>query len=121
MPDTIDRVRKIIEDRIHELEDETKKLRESLAALARQDGRKPKAKPARRTSKRAPRGKRQAQLLASIERHPEYKPSEHAHAMKVSPNQVYGLARKLQDEGKITKTAKGTYKVKESKAKAKKS
>ena len=36
--------------------------------------------------------------------------------MKVSPNQVYGLASKLQEEGKITKTAKGTYKVKKSKA-----
>ena len=39
--------------------------------------------------------------------------------MKVSPNQVYALARKLHDEGKITKTAKGTYKTKSTTAKAK--
>ena len=38
--------------------------------------------------------------------------------MKVSPNQVYGLASRLQGEGKITKTAKGTYKAKKSPAKA---
>ena len=37
----------------------------------------------------------------------------------MSPNQVYGLAKKLQGEGKITKTAKGTYKVKQPRAKAK--
>jgi Mn-dependent DtxR family transcriptional regulator len=41
----------------------------------------------------------------------DYRPSEHAKAMKVSPNQVFGLARKLQEEGRITKTAKGTYEM----------
>ncbi|MCD6016691.1 MAG: hypothetical protein K0R88_2775 [Solirubrobacterales bacterium] len=41
--------------------------------------------------------------------------------MKVSANQIYALASKLQDEGRITKTAKGTYKVKQPKAKAKSS
>ena len=121
MSDTLDRARRIIEKRLHELEDEAKKLRESLAGLVHLDGREPKTKPARRTAKRAPRGERQRQLLASIEKHPDFKPSEHAKAMKVSPNQVYGLARKLQDDGKITKTAKGTYKIKRTTAKAKRS
>jgi hypothetical protein len=114
LPDALDRARHVIEERLHELEDEAKKLRDALARLAHQDGRKP----ARRASKRAPRGTRQSPLLASIEKHPEYKSSEHATAMKVSPNQVYGLARKLQDEGTITKTAKGTYKAKKATANA---
>ena len=118
MSDALDRARHIIEERLHELEDEARKLREALAKLAHHDGRKPKSKPARRTSKRAPRGERQSQLLASIEKHPDFKPSEHAKAMKVSPNQVYGLARKLQADGKITKTATGTYKLKAAKAKS---
>lgn len=118
MPDALDRARHVIEERLHELEDEAKKLRDALARLAHQDGRKPKRKPARPPSKRAPRGQRQKQLLASIEKHPDFKPSEHAKAMKVSPNQVYALARKLQDEGKMAKTAKGTYTIKKSKAKA---
>jgi hypothetical protein len=118
LPDALDRARNVIEERLHELEAETKKLRDALARLAHQDGRKPRSKAARRASKRAPRGKRQSQLLASIEDHPEYKPSEHAKAMKVSPNQVYGLASRLQGQGKIAKTAKGTYKAKKSPAKA---
>lgn len=118
MPDALDRARHVIEERLHELEHETKKLRDALARLAHHDGRKPKGQAARRTTKRAPRGERQSQLLASIENHPDYKPSEHAKAMKVSANQVYGLASKLQEEGKIAKTAKGTYKIKKPKAKA---
>ena len=119
MSDTLDRARHLIEERLHELQDEAKKLRESLAGLVHLDGREPKTKPARRTAKRAPRGERQRQLLASIDKHPDFKPSEHAKAMKVSPSQVYGLARNLQDEGQITKTAKGTYKTKSKTAKAK--
>ncbi len=118
MSDALDRARHFIEERLHELENEAKKLRESLAALGHRDGRDAKGKPVRRTTKRAPRGERQRQLLASIEKHPDFKPSEHAKAMKVSPNQVYGLARKLQAEGKIAKTPKGTYKIKAAKAKA---
>lgn len=119
MLDALDRARHIIEERLHELEDEAKKLRDALARLAHQDGRKRKKRSGRPTTKRAPRGERQRQLLTSIENHPDYKPSEHAKAMKVSPNQVYALARKLHDEGKITKTAKGTYRLKELKARAK--
>jgi hypothetical protein len=42
-----------------------------------------------------------ANSFASIEKHPDYTPTEHAKAMKVSPNQVYGLAGKLQAGGKI--------------------
>lgn len=112
MHEALDRARQVIEERLHEIEDESKKLRDALAGLVHQDGRKP----ARQASNRAPRGKRQSQLLASIEKHPDYKPGQHAKAMKVSPNQVYGLARKLQEDGKISKTAKGTYKIKKPKA-----
>jgi hypothetical protein len=41
-------------------------------------------------------------------------------AIGVSTNQVYSVANKLQKEGKLTKTAKGTYRVKQSAAKASK-
>jgi hypothetical protein len=119
MPEALDRARSALEDQLHELEAQAKKLRDALGRLGHEDGRKPARKPAARTSKRAPRGQRQRQLLASIEKHPDYKPSEHAKAMKVSPNQVYGLAKKLQEEGKIVKSAQGTYKAKKSTANAK--
>jgi hypothetical protein len=119
MPEALDRARSAIEDQIHELEAQVKKLRDALAGLGHEDGRKPARQPQRRTGKRAPRGQRERQLLASIEKHPDFKPSEHAKAIKVSPNQVYSLANKLQGEGRITKTAKGTYKVAKPRAKAK--
>jgi hypothetical protein len=112
----------MIEDELHDLEAQAKRLRDALSHFGHEDGHKPTRKPPRRGSKRAPRGQRQRQLLASIEKHPEYKLGEHAKAMKVDPKQVYGLASKLQKEGKITETGKGTYKRKEhSKAKAKSS
>jgi predicted transcriptional regulator len=69
------------------------------------------SQPARKTKKRAKPGQREKQLLASVSKHPEYRPSEHAKAIGVSANQVYAVAAKLQKEGKLTKTAKGTYKV----------
>jgi predicted transcriptional regulator of viral defense system len=103
----------MIEERLTELEGEAKKLRDALASLGHRDGKPSKAQRARRTKKRAKPGQREKQLLASVSKHPEYKPSEHAKAMGVSANQVYSLATKLQKEGKITKTAKGTYKVKQ--------
>ena len=112
MPDTIDKARHMIEECLAELEDEAKKLRRALASLGHRDGKPSKAQPARTTKKRAKPGQREKQLLASLSKHPDYKPSEHAKAMGVSANQVYSLATKLQKEGKLTKTAKGTYKVK---------
>jgi len=112
MPETIDKARKAIEDGLAELEDEAKKLRDALASLGHRDGKPSKAKPAPKARKRAKPGQREQQLLASVTKHPDYKPGEHATAMGVSVNQVYSVATKLQKEGKLTKTAKGTYKVK---------
>ncbi len=111
MPDTIDTARKFIEEQLAKLEEEAKKLREALASLGGRDG-KPAEALAPEAQKRAKPGQREKQLLNSVSKHPDYKPSEHAKAIGVSPNQVYSLARKLQKEGKLTKTAKGTYKVK---------
>jgi hypothetical protein len=120
MSETIDKARQMIEKRLSELEDEAKKLRDALVGLGHRDG-KPSKAPARKTKKRAKPGQREKQLLASVSKHPDYKPSEHAKAMGVSANQVYSLATKLQKEGKLTKTAKGTYKVKRPATKSKKS
>jgi predicted Rossmann fold nucleotide-binding protein DprA/Smf involved in DNA uptake len=112
MTNTIDKARRMIEERLAELEDEAKKLGDALVSLGHRHGKSSKAQPARKTKKRAKPGQREEQLLASVSKHPDYKPGEHAKAMGVSANQVYSLATRLQKEGKITKTAKGTYKVK---------
>ena len=110
----------MIEERLSDLEDEAKKLRGALASLGHRDGKPSKAKPAPKAKKRAKPGQREKQLLASVSKHPDYKPSEHAKAIGVSTNQVYSVATKLQKEGKLTKTAKGTYKVKQPAPKSKK-
>ena len=120
MPNTIDKARKAIEDGLAELEEEAKKLRDALASLGHRDGKPSKAKPAPKAKQRAKPGQREKQLLASVTKHPDYKPGEHAKAMGVSANQVYSLANKLQKEGKLTKTVKGTYKVKEPRTATKK-
>jgi sugar-specific transcriptional regulator TrmB len=120
MPDTIDKARHMIEERLADLEEEAKKLRHALASLGHRGGKPSKAQPTRKTKKRAKSGQREKQLLTSVSKHPDYKPSEHAKAMGVSANQVYSLANKLQKEGKMTKTAKGTYKVNEPRTASKK-
>ena len=124
MPDTIGKARKAIEDGLAELEAEAKKLRDALATLGHRDGKSRDSKPAKaptpKPKKRAKPGQREKQLLTSVSKHPDYKPSEHAKTMGVSANQVYSLATKLQKEGKLTKTAKGTYKVKQPRPKSKK-
>ena len=119
MSETIDKARHMIEERLSELEDEAKKLRDALVGLGHRDG-KPAKAPAPKAKKRAKPGQREKQLLTSVTKHPDYKPSEHAKAIGVSVNQVYSVATKLQKEGKLTKTAKGTYKVKQPAPKSKK-
>ena len=119
MSETIDRARHMIEERLSDLEDEAKKLRDALVGLGHRDG-KPAKAPAPKAKKRAKPGQREKQLLTSVSKHPDYKPSEHAKAIGVSTNQVYSVATRLQKEGQLTKTAKGTYKVKQSAAKASK-
>jgi hypothetical protein len=120
MTSTIDKARHMIEERLSELEDEAKKLRDALIGLGHRDGKPAKETSAPKAKKRAKPGQREKQLLTSITKHPGYKPSEHAKAIGVSTNQVYSVATKLQKERKLTKTAKGTYKVKQSAANASK-
>ena len=111
--DAIDKARSTIEDRLRELRDEEKRLIDALKALGGKarsashlDGagsRKPK-----QTRKRAPRGQREKQLLASIKKHPNYKQADHAKEIGIQPNQVYGLVNKLSKDGKVKKGKDGT-------------
>lgn len=116
----VDRVRGFIQQRIQEIEPELRQLRSALAKLTSDSSfkRSPrKASGRRRRAKRAPRGQRANQLIASIHKNPNYRAADHAKAIGVSPNQVYALASRLQKEGTIAKGSTGTYKVKRSPAK----
>lgn len=112
MSEAIDSARKTIEDRLQELRDEEKRLVDALKALggtakrtAHLDGGSKKPK---RSRKRAKPGEREKQLLASIKKHPDYKQAEHAKAIGISSNQVYGLVNKMTTAGTIKKTKGGT-------------
>jgi predicted Rossmann fold nucleotide-binding protein DprA/Smf involved in DNA uptake len=111
----------MIEDRLRELEAEASRLRGALASLGgdRPRGstrarRRPAANGRRRsaTRKRAPRGQREAEFLAAVEKSPGAKVPAIAEEMGVAPNQVYGLARRLHRAGRIRKRPGGGYALK---------
>lgn len=107
MADVIAQARALLEARLRELDGEATRLRQVLAGLgdiATDNPRRPSRSPRRRQgAKRARRGERQQQFLRVIENHPTAKPSEIAKEMGVSASQVHALARRLQDEGVLTK------------------
>ena len=53
--------------------------------------------------KRAPRGKREQQLLTSIGAHPEFRVADHAREVGVKPQQLYPILRRLSEKGAIVK------------------
>jgi hypothetical protein len=120
MPDVVADARRMIEDRLRELEAEASRLRAALVGLAgdrpspTRARRRPAATGRRRggTRERARRGQREAEFLAAVAKSPGAKPSAIAEEMGVAPNQVYGLARRLHRAGRIRKRRGGGYALK---------
>jgi predicted Rossmann fold nucleotide-binding protein DprA/Smf involved in DNA uptake len=120
MPDVVADARRMIEDRLRELEAEASRLRGALAGLgggrrrSTRARRRPAANGGRRrgTRERARRGQREAEFLAAVERSPGAKVSAIAEEMGIAPNQVYGLARRLHKTGRIRKRRGGGYALK---------
>ena len=122
MPTKLQQARDLLAKRLEELDGEREQL---IAAIAQLDeaakGSSAAAAPAapkRRSSrrratsttttrgtrrKRAPRGERESQLLASIEANPGYRVSEHAREVGVKPQQLYPILNRLTTENRITK------------------
>lgn len=112
MSEAIDTARSAIEDRLRELREEEKRLVGALKALGGAVGRTVQRdggakQPNTRSRKRAKRGERERQLLASIRQHPNYKQADHARAMGVSSSQVYSLVGKLTKAGVVKKSEDG--------------
>jgi hypothetical protein len=115
MPDPIDTARKLISDRLRELEAEAGQLQRALRSMGERDGsapatRKPGRKRApskRRRRAKAPRGQRREQLLVAIKARPGARPSELAGEIGVAPSQVHGLIRKARAEKLIAKKGVG--------------
>ena len=112
--DTINEVQKLIRGRLTELEAEARRLRSVLSGL---DGARRRARgPQRRAGgppastvrvRRAPRGQRQAQFLDAVKKKPGEPMAEIAREMDVPPKQLYTIARRLREQGRIRKRGKG--------------
>ncbi len=115
MSKTIDAARKLIAERLSELEAEARQLQRALKNMGEGDHSrsatpKPRRKRAagkRRRRSQAPRGRRREQLLAAIKARPGARPSELAGEIGVSPSQVHGLIRKARTEKLIVKEGAG--------------
>jgi len=112
--EAIDQARRVIEDRLKDIQKEERRLEQALKHLVGREQSRPTSARAKssasrtRAGKRAPRGQREKQLLASINAHPNYKQADHAKEIGIKPNQVYGLVNKLGKEGKVKKAKDGT-------------
>ena len=117
MSDVIADLRRDLEQRLNEIErrladvqplmDEQEKIR---AALARppSPGRRaptPRATPARKTSKRAPRGANREAILGVVAGRPGATASEIADVTKISRPVTYNTLAKLVEQGRLAKTA----------------
>lgn len=115
MASTIDAARKLITDRLVELEAETRKLERALAGIGETDrprsaSSKPRRKQAAGRARRrsqAPHGQRLKQLLAAIKAKPGSRPSELAAMIGIAPGQVSVLLAKARDEKVIIKKGAG--------------
>lgn len=108
--DVIADARRAIEKRLSEIRDEEKRLENALRHLGSEVKKRAPGRPkgSKTRKKRAPRGQREKQLLASIKKNPKYTQSEHARAIGIEPNQVYALVAKLTKDGKVKKSKGGT-------------
>jgi hypothetical protein len=123
MPDPIDDSRQLIQSCLDELDAETEKLERALASLGdgsrtlrRRPGRPrgaaslpaPDLRTARRPgAKRARRGQRREQLLATIAESPGTCPSDLAKKIGIEPAQLHALIAKVRAEKLIVKRGKG--------------
>jgi hypothetical protein len=125
MAETIESARKLIENRLAELQSEAAGLERALKGLgegtavpggSRRRSRRstPRRSPARRRrGKRAAPGQRQAELLRALKEKPGARPTELARTIGVKPAQVHALLRKAKAEKLIAKQGRG-YKLKRS-------
>ncbi len=112
MADVVEQARRVIETRLHELEAETRRLRNALTSLGDRRPSTARRRTKRQTAtRRAPRGQRQKQFLDAVKKNPGAPVSEIAKDIGVAPQQLYPVARRLHEKGEIRKQGKG-YAVK---------
>ncbi len=117
--DAVQQAKELLRSRLSEIEKERTQLEHALRSLGPSPStrRGPKAAgspgPRRRRSggKRARRGQRESEFLAQVESNPGAKISEIAKTMGVAPQQLYPIARRLSESGKVTRKDEGFHPV----------
>ena len=123
MPTKLEEARSLLAKRLEEIDRERQQLLDAVAQLdtliedqasstataAKATVRRTRSRGASKTKrsggtrKRAPRGEREKQLLSSIKSNPDYRVSEHARQVGVSPQQLYPLLNRLVSKDAIVK------------------
>lgn len=115
--DAVQQAKELLRSRLAEIEKERTQLEHALRSLGQSPStrRGPRAAtspgPRRRRSggKRARRGQRESEFLAQVESNPGAKISEIAKTMGVAPQQLYPIARRLNESGKVTRKDEGFH------------
>jgi DNA-binding NtrC family response regulator len=120
VPDKLTEARALLETRLAELDSEREQLTAAIEQLdgvmkgsgngssARRRSSTRRGGSAKRSSnggsrKRARRGQREKQLLNSLKAHPDYRVSDHAREVGVSPQQLYPLLNRLVAKDAVVK------------------
>lgn len=114
-----DEIRKLAEDRLAELDEERKQLKQVLSALGggKSSGRPGSSRRSRSFRSSAPRpgrrrrkgGTRAEHAEKAVADNPGIKASEIAEQLKIKPNYVYRVMGDLLKEGRVTKKGMGYY------------
>ena len=110
----VDSTVKDIDQRLHELRDEVRRLEAARSALTSRGAGRPVGSTSTRTRRRGPgrpRGRRGGtradQALRLVQSQPGITIPEIASSMKIQPNYLYRVLPKLEQEGQIKKDGKG--------------
>lgn len=112
--DAVQKAKELLRSRLDELDAERTQLEHALRSLGSSRRPSAAAKPARQprtrrrsAGKRARRGQREEEFLSQIKRNPGAKISDIAGSIGVAPQQLYPIARRLSDSGKVTRKGEG--------------
>lgn len=125
----LDEALDLVKKRLHELDDERKRLERALVELGgtithrrpgrpRGSGRGPGRPPKAASAGGAPRkrrrrsGTRADQAVALVEKNPGISASEIAKQLKIKPNYLYRVLGELEKEGRVTKKGRAYHPAK---------
>ena len=117
--DAVQQAKELLRSRLSEIEKERTQLEHALRSLGPspshasrpQGGRQPRAQASALRRQARPRGQRESEFLAQVESNPGAKISEIAKTMGVAPQQLYPIARRLSESGKVTRKDEGFHPV----------